>query len=210
MPRIRPNRPIVSNVTTQTQPSDEEALFMSEPEVIRETSDHRDPIRPAMRPEMRADDPRARAAARTAQLREAGALSVEGGENKFYVDMSDVPDGWTYEWKTKSVLGKEDPAYQVGLARTGWEPVPADRHPHMMPQGKYSTIERDGMVLMERPKEISDAMRKKDLDEARRRVQIKEEQLNSAPAGQFQRNKSDGTNLAKVSKHYEPMPIPNE
>lgn len=166
-----------------------------------------DSARPDPRGEMRADDPRARAAQRAAELREHLGDMDEGSDD-FYVSPSDVPDGWSYEWKRKTVLGQEDPAYQVQTARKGWEPVPASRHPSYMPDGgAHKTIERKGMVLMERPQEITDEARAAELRRARNQVRQKEAQLNAAPDGQFARANKDAP-LVKVAKSYEAMPIP--
>lgn len=163
--------------------------------------------RPEMRPAMREEDPRARAARRAAELRDHGALGDEGTD-EFYIDPNDVPPGWTYEWKRKLTMGAEDPAYEVHLARAGWEPVPTSRHPSYMPQGNYPIIERKGMVLMERPAEITGEARERELRKARNQVRQKEQQLNSADPGQFERHKSDGSPLVKVGKSWEAIPIP--
>ena len=170
--------------------------------------------RPDMRPELRTapreEDPRTRAARRAAELRDHGGVTGEGTD-EFYIDPRDIPDGWEYEWKRRTVLGQEDSAYQVATARAGWDPVPASRHPSFMPMsGKHATIERKGMILMERPKEISDEARSNELRKARMQVRQKEQQLNAAPDGQFGRQKSDGSGLVKVSKSYEPIPIPKD
>ena len=61
--------------------------------------------------------------------------------DEFYIDPSDIPDGWSYEWKRRTVLGAEDPAYQVALARSGCEPVPTSRHPSYMPRSEEHTSE---------------------------------------------------------------------
>ena len=112
--------------------------------------------------------------------------------------------------EASDVLNQEDPSYQVHLARMGWEPVPAGRHPEMMPAGTTSkTIERKGMVLMERPSEITNESRMISLRRARGQVRAKEEQLAAAPAGQFERSNKDAS-LVKVKKSYEAMPIPEE
>lgn len=150
-----------------------------------------------------------RAARRAAELR-GHAGNLDEGTDDFYIPVHYIPDGWSYEWKMKSVLGAEDPAYAVSIARKGWEPVPASRHPSMMPEGnKYQTIERKGMILMERPLEITDEARRIERRKAVNQVRQKEEQLNSAPQGQFDRNNKDAP-LARVRKGYEPMPIPEE
>jgi hypothetical protein len=160
------------------------------------------------RPDMRADDPRARAEQRAAELR--GHLGdMDEGTDDFYIDPKDVPDGWSYEWKRHTTLGQEDPAYQVQIARRGWTAVPADRHPSYMPDnGRFKTIDRKGMVLMERPQSISDEARDIELRKARNQVRQKEAQLNSVPEGQFERD--DPRVRANVKKSYTPVEIPKD
>ena len=168
--------------------------------------------RPEMRPAPdRADDPRAAAAARAAAIREhLGAGGLDEGPDDFKFDRSIIPDGWDYEWKTLTVYGAENPAYQVALARTGWEPVPASRHPEFMPAGSTEkTIIRKGQILMERPLELTEESRRIELRKARAQVRQKEEQLTAAPPGQFEREDKNGS-LVKVRKSYEAIPIPVE
>lgn len=163
--------------------------------------------RPSMRDEMRADDPRARAAARAAEI--IGHLgNLDQGQDKFAIEAGMEPDGWTYEWKRRTVLGAEDPSYQVGLARTGWEPVPSDRHPEFMPEsfrGKGKIIERDGMVLMERPKVITEKVRDIERGKARGQMKAKEEQLRGEIAPQF----GGGTVDVKHQSTSEVLQIPD-
>lgn len=166
----------------------------------------REDMRPAMRPAMREEDPRARAARRAAEVR-GNIGSLDEGDDKFYISPADIPPGWTYEWKRKSVLGQEDPAYQISLARKGWEPVPAERLPHMMPTGnKHTTIERDGQILMERPLELSEEARNIERKRARDQMRMKERQLHESPNGQFGRD--DPRVAPKIKQNYEPLPIP--
>ena len=88
-----------------------------------------------VRKPMREDnDSKTRAAQRAKELREHLG-DLDDGTDDFYVDPQSIPEGWTYEWKRHSTYGQEDPAYQVQLARSGWTPVPVDRHPEMMPVG---------------------------------------------------------------------------
>jgi hypothetical protein len=166
-------------------------------------------IRDSIRPPLREEDPRTRAARRAAEIRNhIGGL--DEGTDEFYIPLEAIPEGWTYEWKRRSVLGQEDAAHQVALARLGWEPVPASRHPSFMPDGgKHAVIERKGMILMERPVEITNEARAVELRRARLQVRQKEEQLTAAPAGQFERaNKSDS--LVKVGRSYESIPVPEK
>jgi len=135
---------------------------------------------------------------------------LDEGVDDFYVDPDKIPEGWTYEWKRHTVLGQEDPTYQVAMRRVGWMPVPAARHPEMMPVGhKDEAILRKGMILMERPEEITQEVRSIDKKRARDQVRAKEQQLSDAPAGQFERKNKDSS-LAKLKKSYEAVPIPEE
>lgn len=162
---------------------------------------------PAEPPKPREEDPRLRAARRAMELREHQASDDEGVD-KFYIDPRIIPDGWSYEWKTFTVLGKENPSEQVANARRGWEAVPCARHPELMPINyRGETIEREGMILMERPLEITNEAKARDLRIARAQVRGKEEQLGGAGVGQFERS-NKGDSLVNVKKSFEHMPIP--
>jgi len=163
--------------------------------------------KPPETPKPREEDPRVRAARRALELREQTSGDVDGVD-KFYIDPKIIPDGWSYEWKTFTVLGKENPSYQVAMAHKGWEAVPRSRHPELMPinyQGE--TIEREGMILMERPLEITNDAKARDLRVARAQVWGKEAQLGAAPAGTFERD-NKGESMTNVKKTFEHMPIP--
>ena len=162
--------------------------------------------RKELRAEMRDDDPRTRAERRAAEIRSGRGDADIDSVDEFYIDPAVIPDGWSYEWKRHTLLGKQDPSYEIQLARGGWEPVPADRHPEMMPTGKkYSIIERKGMVLMERPMSLTNEARDIELRRARGQVRAKEEQLGSTPQGTLTRDHAKVK--PNVKKSFEPMPI---
>lgn len=164
--------------------------------------------KPTEPPKPREEDPRARAARRAMELRDQGGAD-DDGVDKFYIDPKIIPDGWSYEWKRVSVLGKEDPSYSVAMAHKGWEAVPLSRHPHLMPIGHPGqTIDREGLMLMERPLEITQEAKNRDLRVARAQVQGKEAQLSGAPAGQFERD-NKGAPMVKVKKSFEHVLIPD-
>jgi hypothetical protein len=164
--------------------------------------------RAEMRSEVREEDPRARAARRAAEIR--GHIGdMDQGTDEFYIDPAVIPEGWTYEWKRFQVLGQEDATHQVHLARMGWEVVPARRHPGMMPSSwTKGTIERKGMVLMERPTEVVEEARRIQQKVAKDQVRAKEAQIAGTPDGTMTRDHA----LArpKINKSYEPIPIPKE
>lgn len=165
------------------------------------------PERRPLRDPLRDEDPRAAAERRAREIMNHIG-DADAGSDEFYVEPRVIPDGWTYEWKRHSVLGAEDHTYMTHLKRTGWEEVPASRHPEMMPKGNYEFITRKGMILMQRPAVITDEFRRRELREARERVRVREQQLASAPEGQFGREHSQVR--PKINKGYEPMPIPDD
>lgn len=159
----------------------------------------------------RAESSLDRARRRAAELR--GHMGeIEDGLDEFHIPPDMIPDGWTYEWKRHTVFNQEDPAYNVQLAREGWEPVPVNRcpiHRSMMPVNwAKHTIERKGMVLMERPAEITADYRNRDIRRAKFQVMQKEQQLSSTPDGTLTRD--DPRVSPKIKKSYEPIAIPEE
>jgi hypothetical protein len=157
------------------------------------------------------DDSLARAKARAAELRSEGTYDEDQGD-KFYIDPAIIPPGWSYEWRVHSVFGKVDTSYQIELAQKGWQPVPASRHPQLMPAGYGGgTIDREGQVLMERPLEITEEAKARERGKARKQMRDKEEQLAGAPPGTFDRD-NKGNKLVTIKKEFAhiPMSVPKE
>lgn len=169
-----------------------------------------DKNKPPMREESPKElNPLERAEQRAAQIMQNLGDNIDGSADEFYIDPDVIPEGWTYEWKTYTILGKVDPAYQVTLARRGWEAVPTKRHPELMPiDTDEVNITRKGMILMERPAQVTTEVRKLENKQARDQVRAKEDQLNTAPKGQFERTNKDSS-LVKVKRAFEPMSVPD-
>jgi hypothetical protein len=166
------------------------------------------PVHPAKPTLSAAEASKERARRRSAAVRE-NMGDMDQGIDEFYIDPRDIPEGWSYEWKTNTVIGQPNPAYQVQLQRMGWDPVPAERHPHMMPVGdKSGIVERKGMVLMERPLDLTEEAKAIEMRRARQQIQNKQEQLGQAQPGHFERNNKDNP-LVKIKKGYEPVQIPS-
>lgn len=150
----------------------------------------------------------ARAKARAAEIMQHDISLDE--DDKFFIPREIIPVGWEYAWRRLSVYGREEPQYQVKLAQTGWRPVPADRHPEMMPStgGPYLTIDREGQRLMEIPEEVHKLLRQRDQRRAIEQVRVKTEQVGIAPQGQFARD-NKGQPMTSVKRDYEPLMVPN-
>jgi len=168
----------------------------------------RPPMREEPRAEMRGLSSRELAEQRAKQIMDNDDGAT--GTDEFYFDLRIIPDGWSYEWKRRTVAGAEDPAYQIQLAKAGWTAVPAKRHPELMPStGHWEVIERKGQILMERPKIVTDRARMLANMDALNQVRMKEQQLSATPPGTFERG-TDPRVATRVGKSYEPMPIPQK
>lgn len=124
--------------------------------------------------------------------------------SKFDIAKSDIPPGTSYQWNNHSIFGQEQHAYSAFMEQQGWEPVPASRHPHLMPSGYEGPIIVDGQILVERPAYLTMEALQEDYDRARGEVFLKEQQLGNAPQGQFQRARDNGTSeFNRVTKEIE-------
>lgn len=157
-----------------------------------------------MRPNMRPSTARELAEERARQILDGGLNPFEeSAQDEFRVDADIIPDGWSYEWKRYSTLNQEDPSYISELARHGWTPVPRERHPEFMPlNSKSKVIERKGLVLMERPAQITEMYKQRDFEAARRQNMLTKEKLRETGPNEFARNR------VEVSRNYEHVPIP--
>lgn len=141
-----------------------------------------------------------------ARIREIRGNMPDGGaaRDKFYAPPP--PDGFDYQWKMKTVMGEEFHSYQVELLRNGWEPVPLERHPELMPAGwSGKTIEIEGLVLMERPKVFTDEARADEARSAREAVMVKEAQLRDGRAGDLGQRE-----VHRFSKSRSPIAVPGD
>jgi hypothetical protein len=139
------------------------------------------------------------------QRKRKGGMAID----QFAVDPEMIPDGMSYEWKRVTTYGAREPAYEVLMAEQGWEPVPVSRHPQFMPEGYKGPIERGGLVLMERPIELTMEARAEAERDAREVVRVKEEQLGMTPTGTLTREHPSARANTYVNRGYEPpMAIP--
>jgi len=152
-----------------------------------------------LRPTPHEETSQERAAKRIAELRGHNNANIDEGTDKFATPLP--PDGWSYEWKVKSVVGYVDTAYLQKMARSGWEPVDISRHPEMMAKGAVGAIERDGMVLCERPLEITNEIKARDLRNARAQVRAKEGQIDPKSKGGII-SREDAQVAPKINKDY--------
>lgn len=165
------------------------------------------PTRPELRPSMRGDDPRESAARRAAEIFDHLGGITDATTNEF--EAPRAPDGWTYEWKRASLVNQPDTQHQMALRQTGWQAVPAHRHPDMVPIGwSGEAIERKGMLLMERPSVVTDKFRLNERRRASQQVRDKEASLGETPSGTLPRAE-DSRTRPQIGKSFEKIEIPD-
>ena len=151
-----------------------------------------------------------RARRRISELRaQYGDIDTE--ESDVYLDRfyAESPPGWTYEWKTHTVFNKTFPHYTTQLLRSGWAPVPANRHRELLyPEYQDESIIIDGLMLMERPKELTDRRRMRERIKATDQVRNSEAKLVEAPAGTAPRDQHRKTQ-PRVGSTVGPIGIPD-
>lgn len=115
--------------------------------------------------------------------RDGKLLSRKRGGNidKFHIPEHLIPEGWSYEWKRETIFGQEDTAHMMHMAENGWTPVQASAHPGLfMPEGYTGAIRRDGMILCERPIELTEEARAEERAAASQLMRAQKEQLGLA------------------------------
>src|SRR5262249_14076369 len=99
-------------------------------------------------------------------------------DDPFYIPLDEIPEGSSYEWKRFSVHGQEDPFYLAQMRNQGWEPVDPRRHPNWVPPGySQSSIVKAGLILMERPQELTDEAKREARQMAVSQISEAEERL---------------------------------
>lgn len=129
--------------------------------------------------------------------------------NKFHVDPAIIPSGMDYQWNAVELLGMPQRHRRVGFEANGWEAVPASRHDGLfMPAGYNGEINIEGLVLMERPMELSEEARQEDFQRAVRQVADKEKQIGVAPQGTLTR--SHPSVAPQIKKTVERLAVPEK
>ena len=94
-----------------------------------------------------------------------------------------IPPGMVYQWCRHEIVGQEDRTNIVMMQKSGWEPVPADRHDGMfMPRGHKGPIIHLDLMLCERPVEFEMQARAEERMKANTQARENHEQWGFQPA----------------------------
>lgn len=143
----------------------------------------------AHQPNVRAARPDDHVDAHEAPRKRTRRRHASVNENKFHIPEEEIPEGLSYEWKRWSVSGQHDPFYIASMREQGWEPVPPKRHPNWVPPGyNEPSIIKDGMILMDRPMELTLDAKKEIRQLSRQQVREAEQRLGMTPKGELTRD----------------------
>lgn len=116
---------------------------------------------------------------RVAALSRDGELlsrKVTDTGDKFSVSPDIIPVGWTYQWIEATALGQQQ--RNSHYFQNGWRPVPAARHDGLwMSPGYKGNIELEGLLLVERPKVLTDDARAEELMRAKNQLRTQNDQF---------------------------------
>lgn len=148
----------------------------------------------------------------TVRMSDAQQERLEEESDMLFIPPELVPEGMRYNWKTLSVFGQQQSRRFGRFQATGWEPVPASRHPGLFtPMGYDGFIEYDGLVLMEKPEELCLRSEARDFMKARDQVQTKEQQLRGGDIRGVSLDAQHKTAVRsnKINKSYERFEVPD-
>ena len=141
----------------------------------------------------------------------------EDSVDRFHVPADMIPEGMSLQWVTSLVYGQEQTQHRAEFERKGWTPVHGEdfdgRFDGMfMPKGQEGEISNGGLVLMARPKELTDAANKRDLRKAREQLAIKEAALRGGdiPGVSLDTTHPSAMAANKVSRSWERVAVPTD
>lgn len=116
-------------------------------------------------------------------------------DNPFYIPVNEIPEGLSYEWKRHSNVGQENPFYIAQMRRQGWEPVDPRQHPNWVPPGyDKPEIIKEGMILMERPIELTNEAIMENHQKATGQIDEAESRLGMSPKNTLTRQHTNLNN----------------
>lgn len=141
---------------------------------------------------------------------------AEDSPDRLHIDPSLIPDGMSAMWVTDSVFGQGVPQHRARFEKGGWTPVHQSdfdgRFDGMfMPKGVDGEIAVEGMVLMMRPKELTDKAKARDRQKAREQVAIKEQAWKQGDLGTtLDARHPSAVNSNKISRTVERIAVPED
>lgn len=128
-----------------------------------------------------------------------------------------IPEGMSALWVTDSVMGQSFHHHRSDFEKKGWTPVHQDDFDGQfngmwMKRGDEGEINVGGLVLMMRPKQLTDKARKEDRRRAHEQVQIKEQAWRSGdlPGVSLDAQHPNAVKANRISRSIERITIPED
>jgi hypothetical protein len=146
-------------------------------------------------------------------------MDADGPEtpDRLYISPDKIPEGMSAQWVTHSVFGQAVPTHRAEFERKGWTPVHQDDfdgqfNGKWMPKDAPGEIEVDGLVLMIRPKELTDRAQRANDFKARQEVAIKERALRGGdmPGVTLDPTHPSALGVNRIGKTRERIEVPQD
>ncbi len=128
-----------------------------------------------------------------------------------FVEPSEIPDGFTVEWKRVSIYGQEDKKHIINTEKDGWEPAHPKDFPSLVGKNHSGNYilggQSNDLMLMIRPVELTEEARREDYQRAVGQVNTKFQEIGMSKPGELPREDSTGKKLVKVARSYERIPV---
>lgn len=128
-----------------------------------------------------------------------------------------IPEGLSFMWVTNTVYGQDMSQHRATFEKRGWTPVHQEDFDRrfdgmFMPRGAQGEISVDGLVLMARPKEMSDRAALNERRKAAEVIHIKEQQFKGGDLAGVSLDTQHKTalNYNRISKSVERIEIPTD
>lgn len=107
---------------------------------------------------------------------------IADSPDRLHIDPSLIPEGMSAQWVTSSVFGQDMSQHRSKFEQRGWTPVHQEDFDGQfdgmfMPKGAQGEITVNGLVLMMRPKQMTDRAHHSNKIKALQQVAIKEQAL---------------------------------
>jgi hypothetical protein len=188
-PSLPRRRPPIPQPQADYEPPPRRARAQLDPEIEARAAKvgvgGRQPERPRVNPTVRRDLQRDPHTGRVI-IERGGKIYTRRHTNvgdKFHVDAADIPDGMSYQWIAITVAGAEQRASIAQFQQNSWEAVPMSRYPgrygpeKLNGQSNNEPIIIDGLMLCERPIELTIEAREEEIGAARELIRTRNEQF---------------------------------
>jgi hypothetical protein len=143
--------------------------------------------------------------------------SADDTPDRLRIPSEKIPEGMSLQWVTDTCLGQAMAQHRQLFERMGWTPVHQEDFDGVyngmfMPMNAPGEINVEGLVLMARPKELTDKAKRSDYKKARDQLEIKERALRGGdiPGVTLDAKASNALQGNKINRSFERISVPED